>query len=336
MGGLPAHAGIVVNKSNNVIKESIMKTNRCLRIGLVLIVMSIVLSLSACEESAPQQTQKAEEPQPVEAPAQAPVEVAKPVATVKPEPVKIAPAEPIIAPEITQPVTDLAQGVAEAVEGTAKAVAEVVEEVAKAVVPSDVKMVPIPLELPKPMFVGTPQNLRVPNLEKPLGKPRPPFYAPEGTTNVAAGKTISSSDEEPVIGEIEMITDGDKDASDGSFVELGPFEQYVTVDLGAEHEIYAVIVWHFHKQPRVYFDVVVQLSNDPDFITGVTTIFNNDIDNSLGLGLGSDMHYVETSEGKLIDAKGSKARYVKLHSNGNNANELNHFIEVEIYGKPID
>ncbi len=321
-----------------------MKANRCSRIGLVLIVMSIVLPISACEETTPQQTQKDEEPQPIEAPAQAPVEVAKP------EPVKIIPAEPIIAPEITQPVTDLAQGVAEAVGGVAKAVVETTEEAAKAVAEvvqpppaepvkeakaPDVKMVPIPLELPKPMFVGTPQNLRVPNLQKPLGKPRPPFYAPEGTTNVAAGKSISSSDEEPVIGEIEMITDGDKDASDGSFVELGPFEQYVTVDLGAEHEIYAVVVWHFHKQPRVYFDVVTQLSNDPDFVTGVTTVFNNDIDNSLGLGLGSDMHYVETSEGKLIDAKGSKARYVKLHSNGNNANELNHFIEVEVYGKPI-
>ncbi len=308
-----------------------MKVKCCSRIGLVLIVMSIVLPLAACEETTPQQTQEAEEPQPAQAPAQ----IAKPVEVAKPEPVKIIPAEPIIAPEITQPVIDLAQGVAEAVGGAAKAVVEVVEEVAKAVAPPDVKMVPIPLELPRPMFVGTPQNIRVPNLQKPLGKPRPPFYAPEGTANVAAGKTVSSSDEEPVIGEIEMITDGDKDASDGSFVELGPFEQYVTVDLGKEHEIYAVVVWHFHKQPRVFFDVVVQLSNDPDFITGVTTVFNNDMDNSLGLGLGSDMHYVETSEGKLIDAKGSKARYVKLHSNGNNANELNHYIEVEVYGKPI-
>ena len=29
------------------------------------------------------------------------------------------------------------------------------------------KLVPIVIELPKPMFIGTPQNLRVPNLEKP-------------------------------------------------------------------------------------------------------------------------------------------------------------------------
>ena len=29
------------------------------------------------------------------------------------------------------------------------------------------KLVPIKLELPKPMFIGTPQNLKVKNLQKP-------------------------------------------------------------------------------------------------------------------------------------------------------------------------
>jgi hypothetical protein len=197
------------------------------------------------------------------------------------------------------------------------------------------KMVPIKIDLPKPMFVGTPQNMQVKNLEKPLGKPRPPFLAPEGTKNVALHKTVKSSDEEPIIGEIAMITDGDKEASDGSFVELGPFTQYVTIDLGAEHNIYAVVVWHYHKQARVYFDVIVQASDDPEFIENVKTLFNNDDNNSSGQGVGKDMHYVETSEGKLIDAKGVTARYVRLYSNGNTTNDLNHYIEVEVYGKPV-
>ena len=95
------------------------------------------------------------------------------------------------------------------------------------------------------------------------------------------------------------------------------------------------MVWHFHKQPRIYFDVVIQAANDPDFVKQVTTIFNNDIDNSAGLGVGKDKHYVETSEGKLIDAKGVQARYVRLYSNGNNNNDLNHYIEVEVYGTPV-
>jgi hypothetical protein len=190
----------------------------------------------------------------------------------------------------------------------------------------------ITIELPQPMFVGTPQNFRVRNLEKPLGRPRPPFLAPAGTANVALGKPISSTDEMPIIGELEMITDDDKEAGDGSYVELGPFRQHVTIDLEARYNIYAILVWHYHQQARVYMDVVVQVADDPDFVTGVTTVFNNDEDNSSGLGVGTDLNYVETSEGKLIDAKGVQGRYVRLFSNGSTANDLNHYIEVAVYG----
>ncbi len=197
------------------------------------------------------------------------------------------------------------------------------------------KLVPIEIELPKPLFIGTPQNFNVERLEKPLGKPRPPFMAPEGTKNVALGKPVASTDEEPIIGEIVMITDGDKEGMDGSFIELGPFQQHVTIDLGAKHEIYAIVMWHYHKQARVYFDVVVQTADDPDFISNVKVLFNNDHDNSSGLGVGEDLHYVETAEGKLIDAKGVEARYVRFYSNGNSSNDLNHWVETEVYGRPV-
>jgi hypothetical protein len=196
------------------------------------------------------------------------------------------------------------------------------------------KLVPIPIQLPKPMFEGTPQNLSVPNLAKPLGRAREPFLAPPGVTNVAKGRKVTSSDDEPVIGELEQVTDGDKKGAEGSFVELGPGVQHVTVDLGAMHEVYAVVIWHFHKTPRVYFDVVVQLADDAGFTKNVRTIFNNDHDNTSGLGAGKDLNYVETSEGKLVDAKGHRARSVRLYSRGNNANDLNHYVEVEVYGRP--
>jgi hypothetical protein len=117
---------------------------------------------------------------------------------------------------------------------------------------------------------------------------------------------------------------------------LGPFTQHITIDLEAEHNIYAVVIWHYHKQPQVYFDVVVQVADDTDFKTNVRTLFNNDTDNSSRLGIGEDMHYIETYEGELIDcfSKNLKARFVRLYSNGNNFNDLNHYIEVEVYGKP--
>ena len=200
----------------------------------------------------------------------------------------------------------------------------------------DPEMVAVKMALPKPMFVGTPQNIKVPNLEKATEhKPRPPLMAPAGTVNLALGKGVTGSDESPIIGEMDMITDGDKEAGEGSYVEFGPFLQHITVDLGQKSEIFAVLVWHFHKQPRVYKDVVVQLSNDPDFITDVVTIFNNDHDNSAGLGIGSDVHYIETFEGRLINAKGHKAQFVRLYSNGNTSSDMNHYIEVEVYGRPI-
>lgn len=207
-------------------------------------------------------------------------------------------------------------------------------EITDTIKPVATDLVPIEIKLPKPMFEQTPQNISVANLEKPLGRPRPPFLAPAGTKNVALGKPVSSSDEEPFIGEIKMVTDGDKEAADGCYVELGPFTQHVTIDLLAEHNIYAVVIWHYHKQPVVYFDVIVQVADDADFNSNVRTLFNNDIDNSIRLGVGKDMHYTETSEGKLIDANGVKARYIRLYSNGNTANDLNHYIEVEVYGKP--
>lgn len=196
-------------------------------------------------------------------------------------------------------------------------------------------LVPLTIKLPRPQFVGTPQDARTPNLEQPRGRPRPPFLAPPGTTNVALGKPVSASDRDPLYGSLDMVTDGDKETDDGSFIELGPKPQYITIDLGERCEIYAILVWHYHKLPRVYFDVVVQISDDKNFRTGVTTVFNNDRDNSLGLGAGTDLHYTETNEGKLIDSKGVQGRYVRLYSNGNTSDDLNHYIEVEVYGRPI-
>jgi len=195
------------------------------------------------------------------------------------------------------------------------------------------EMLPLKVELPQPMFIGTPQDFNVPNLEKPLGKPRPLFMAPEGTENVALHKYVESSDNNPIIGDLELITDGDKEAVDGSFVELAPGKQYIMIDLEKNYTLYAIFVWHYHLEARVYKDVIVQVSDDPDFIVGVTTLFNNDHDNSYGLGVGEDLHYVETHEGKLIDARGVEARYVRLYSNGNSYDQVNHYIEVGVYGK---
>ena len=190
------------------------------------------------------------------------------------------------------------------------------------------------LELPKPMFVGTPRNIRSANLERVTGKKRRAFYVPAGTALLTLEKAVAASDVEPIIGEVEFVNDGEKSGEDGYYVEFGPGVQWVQIDLEDTFDLHAILVWHFHSQARVYRDVVVQASEDPDFINGVKTVFNNDHDNSAGLGVGRDKEYIEVNEGRLIDTKGVKARYVRLYSQGNTSNDMNHYVEVEVYGTP--
>ena len=194
----------------------------------------------------------------------------------------------------------------------------------------------IPLKLPKPAFMGTPKQIPPGvNIKKGPAKPRPPFMAPAGVKNVAREKPVACSDEEPIIGDPEQVTDGDKEAGDGSYVEFGPGTQHVTIDLERRSEIYAIVLWHYPGDPRVYHDVIVQVADEPDFIMDVKTIFNNDHDNSSGLGLGKNYEYFETVKGLLVDAKGVKARYVRLYSNGSTADEMNRYTEVEVFGRPL-
>ena len=200
---------------------------------------------------------------------------------------------------------------------------------------AQVKLEPLPISLPKPLFEGTPVPPNVPNLEKPANRPRAPFLAPSGVANAAFRKLVTSSDSDPVIGNLDMITDGNKRGTDGTFVQLKPGVQSIVIDLEARHTIYAIVVWHYMKDPRAYASVVAEVADDPDFISNVRPLFNNDSTNAAGLGIGKDMRYVETSEGKLIDAKGVEGRYVRLFSNGSDKAETNHYVEVEVYGKPL-
>ncbi|MCH8805230.1 MAG: hypothetical protein IH986_03995 [Planctomycetes bacterium] len=191
------------------------------------------------------------------------------------------------------------------------------------------------LKLPRPAFKGTPKH--VPpgtNLEKPRKGPRPKFMAPKGTKLLSHGMPVKASDDDPIIGEIGFVTDGDREANEGSYVELGPGVQWVQIDLKKKHAIHAVLIWHYHASARIYHDVVVQVADDADFISNVRTVYNNDHDNSAGLGLGEAKEYWETYEGRLLDAKGVVARYVRLTSNGSTADDQNHYTEVDVYGIP--
>jgi len=191
--------------------------------------------------------------------------------------------------------------------------------------------IPLTTDIPPEEIIGTPQPVKVPNLEL-APNTAPVLMVPEGTTLLSAGKPVTGSDDFPIIGELDYVTDGDKEGSEGFFVEIMDGLQWVQIDLEQSYDLSAIWVWHYHSQARAYNDVIVQVSNDPEFTEGVTTLFNNDYDNSAEFGKGYDRPYVDSRYGKLIDAQGANAQYVRLYSSGNTANDMNHYIEVEVYG----
>ena len=190
------------------------------------------------------------------------------------------------------------------------------------------------LQLPAPTLKGTPEDLpKGPNIEPLSDKPRPPFLAPRGVTNVALRRPVVSS-VAPFSGELGQITDGKKEAFDYDAVEFKKGAQWVQVDLGDTYSIYAIAVWHDHRYIQVMHDVIVQVSDDPEFKANVQTLFNNDADNSSGLGVGTDREYFETHEGKVVDGKGVKARYVRGYTKGGSLSALNCWQEIEVYALP--
>lgn len=165
----------------------------------------------------------------------------------------------------------------------------------------------------------------------------PAITVPKDATNVALGKPVSSSNATAVMGELKDVTNGDKrpeywvGLEPNAEPKTGPL--HITIDLQREYEIYALAWWHSFDRPIVCRDVVIQIARDPE-ITDAIILFNNDRDNSLGLGQGADLSYVETNEGWRAPAGGVIGRYVRLHSRGNSRNLLGQYTEVEVYGRP--
>jgi hypothetical protein len=198
-------------------------------------------------------------------------------------------------------------------------------------------LVPLEIQTPIPAFIGTPpETMEGPHIEKPSDTPRPPFLAPEGARNVALNKRVTLSDSNPINGSAELVTDGNKEAGDENMLELRRRLQWVQIDLGNPHRIYAIVIWHAHDEQQIVHDVIVQVADDADFTQNVKTVYNNDYDNSAGMGVGNNKEYFENYEGRLIDAEGVVGRYVRSHSQGSTYTGLNRWTEIEVYGLPAE
>lgn len=193
---------------------------------------------------------------------------------------------------------------------------------------------PLKLDLPLKTLKGTPEDLPSgPNIDPLSDKAPAPVQVPKGVENVAAGKPVTSS-VRPYLGDLSAVTDGKKDPVDDDAVEFRSGTQWIQVDLGQPYEIYAIAMWHDHRYIQVMHDVILQVSDDPEFKTGVTTLFNNDTDNSSKQGVGTDREYFEQQFGKVVPVKGIKARYVRGYTHGSNQSGLNAWQELEVYALP--
>ena len=201
--------------------------------------------------------------------------------------------------------------------------------------------VAIKFELPAPHSSGTPKEVKSDNLEPDPGpgKLRAPIMVePEYTKKLTTENTKVTTSEEAVTGDNDYVVDGDKTPDATSMLQLPGGLQWVQLDLGAEHTIAAVCVWHDQGDERVYKDVIVQISNDEKFLKDVITVFNNDHDDSAKLGKkGTDKEYRERNEGRpisaMVDDKPTKGRYVRCYSNGSTSEPVNNYIEIEVFGK---
>jgi ankyrin repeat protein len=202
--------------------------------------------------------------------------------------------------------------------------------------PNAEDLVPLDVRPPKEAFCDGPTYPPddEPYLEKP--RPRRPLLVPRGVVNLALHRPVSSSDPAPIIGELDLVTDGDKENFDFNWVELAPGPQWLQIDLEQSAPIYAIGIWRNWTDCCfrfvVYHGIVVQVADDPQFTRNVRTLFNNDRENVHHLGAGGDRRYVETHEGKLIAARGVIARYVRVYSNGSSRSAANDCIEIAVWG----
>lgn len=206
------------------------------------------------------------------------------------------------------------------------------------------ELVPLAIKLPKPYsypygMTVAPRDRKNFDYETFLHPPKP-IMVPKGIQLLSLNKKVTSSDDDIYIGNTAQVTDGEKEWNDANYVELGPGLQWIQIDLGEPCEVFVIDVWRdYGAINKIYHDVVVRCADAPDFTAGVKTLFNNDHDNTAGFGQGTDLEYIDRNWGKLIDCRDKqgkpvRTRYIRCYSNGNTVNDMNDYVEVEVYGRP--
>lgn len=165
--------------------------------------------------------------------------------------------------------------------------------------------------------------------------------------NAALNKAVTSNGTAGG-GALSNVTNGNLARGDYALISTSDGPKYVQVDLADSYDIVGVNIrsdWGSDAGSYRYgHDYVVQLAADAAFTTGVTTIFNNDADNTLGLGAGEDPLYIEPADGAGLHIPLETpvaARYVRYWANGHTrvngtTNAVNTPVEIQAFAKSKD
>lgn len=146
------------------------------------------------------------------------------------------------------------------------------------------------------------------------------------------GSNASNNNQRPV----DMAVDGKKDSTD-NYGEFGADNKaessYLQVDLGDVYDVTKLHLVRYFGDGRTYPNTTIVLSEDDTFYASDTVAYNSDAENKNGFGKGTDQAYAESKEGRDFDAKGAKARYVRVYMNGREQNKgtTNHVVELEVF-----
>ena len=150
--------------------------------------------------------------------------------------------------------------------------------------------------------------------------------------SILARPTTNPHPSHAATGNDQRLFDGVTDSTSPNHIDVGEGSKFIVIDLGGPAMVDGLNVWRYYNDVRQYHDVVYQLSTTSDFSADVTTVFNNDANNSTQQGAGSDPEYREGPSGKPVYFPPVRARYLRLWSSGNTLNNDNHYTEVEVYG----
>lgn len=133
---------------------------------------------------------------------------------------------------------------------------------------------------------------------------------------------------------VKNSTDNYADMGSDSDV-AGTTSAYFQVDLEDVYSISKINLYRYWFDNRIYTNSVIAISKTEDF-SNAYVVYNTDVNNIHGFGVGTDEGYQETSAGKSWTFDETLGRYVRVYMSGSTSGNTMHIVELEVYGKEYE